>query len=584
MYYNASKERRLGGRLDPAKLARKTHKSWEQLRRHDPDVEVSDEPTEHLFVSNSSVLCGVSLEELEDIFLPFDSNAAFTVYPNKRSYSFVSFSSKENAIAAREALNGVVPTQLKISHQPFLISFIKQLPDGGSLDKPLLPADLVLLEDYITEKQEEELLNMVLSSGRAKPLKHRAVIHYGFEFDYSANAAFKPTDPIPDLIERFVDRIVDNGLVSFRPDQVTINVYEPGQGIPSHYDTHSAFEDPIVCLSMCSDVVMEFKDGANSARICPVLLKRRSLCLIKGESRYRWKHGIVNRKHDINPVTHRVTSRQLRISITLRKIRHKPCQCQFKEFCDWDREGEMAVPSDDTSAERLEQLYVNGVYESIASHFDETRFSSWAGVKRFLDSLPDYSIVYDIGCGNGKYLVREDRLCKIGCDMSRMLCEIAAAKGCMVVHADGLCLPFREGADAVLSIAVLHHMALLSRRQKLIREILRVLKVGGKACITVWSMDQSNSEYSKMRENKDCSVDVQQDRLLIHDGKNFVQQDMLVPWRIDDTDETFFRYYHVFADGEMEELLRSVGGCQIDSIEKEQGNFIAVITKLGSSD
>ncbi|PIO73928.1 methyltransferase domain protein [Teladorsagia circumcincta] len=191
---------------------------------------------------------------------------------------------------------------------------------------------------------------MILNSGRANSLKHRAVIHYGFEFDYSANAAFKPTHPIPDLVERLVDRIADDGLFNFRPDQ-------------------------------------------------------------------------------------------------------------------------------------------------------------------------------------------------IGCDMSQMLCEIAGAKGCMVVRADGLSLPFREGADAVLSIAVLHHMALLSRRQKLIREILRVLKVGGKACITVWSMDQSNSEYSKMRDNKDSNINTHHsDRLLIHDGKEFIQQDMLVPWRIDGTGETFLRY------------------------------------------
>lgn len=41
-----------------------------------------------------------------------------------------------------------------------------------------------------------------------------------------------------------------------------------------------------------------------------------------------------------------------------------------------------------------------------------------------------------------------------------------------------------------------------------------------------------------------------------------------------------FRYYHVFAEGEMEELLLSVGGCRIESVEKEQGNYVAVITKL----
>ncbi|WKX98542.1 hypothetical protein Q1695_013879 [Nippostrongylus brasiliensis] len=578
--FNPAKERPVGCRLDGGKLARKTHKSWAQLKRHDPDVVISEEPTEHLFVSNSSVLCGVTLEELEEVFLPFDSNAIFTVFPNKRSYSFVSFTTTELATTARVALNGVVPPQLKVSHQPFLISFVKHLPKGKSVGSVRHPNDLLLMNDYVSAEEEQNLLDFIFSQEQAKSLKHRAVIHYGYEFDYSINAAFKPTSPMPAIVEQLIDRLTGEKVIAFRPDQVTVNIYEAGQGIPPHFDTHSAFEDPIVSLSMCSDVVMEFKDAANSALICPVLLKRRSLCLIGGESRYRWKHGIVNRKYDINPLTNRLMRRELRVSLTLRKIRHEPCQCPFKEFCDWDRGGEMAVPSDESAAQRIEKLYVNGVYDNIASHFDETRFSSWSGVKRFLDSLPDYSLVYDIGCGNGKYLLLKDSLCKIGCDMSRMLCEIADGKGCMVVHADGLAIPFREVADAVLSIAVLHHMALLSRRQQLIKEILRVLKVGGRACITVWSMDQSNSEYAKMRENKDISTDAAQlDRLLIHDGKDFVQQDMLVPWRIDEKGETFLRYYHVFAEGEMEELLRSVGGCTIDSIEKEQGNYIATITK-----
>ncbi|VDN31526.1 unnamed protein product [Cylicostephanus goldi] len=167
--------------------------------------------------------------------------------------------------------------------------------------------------------------------------------------------------------------------------------------------------------------------------------------------------------------------------------------------------------------------------------------------------------------------------------MSQMLCNIVHEKGRMVVRADALSLPFREVADAVLSIAVLHHMATLERRQKMISEILRVLKPGGRACITVWSMDQSNSQYAKMRDNKDSvaeEVKTQScERLKVHDGKEFVQQDLLVPWRIEESDKTFMRYYHVFAEGEMEELLRSVGGCSIESIEKEQGNYIAVIKK-----
>ncbi|VDM56986.1 unnamed protein product, partial [Angiostrongylus costaricensis] len=555
--------KRLGSKINPGKLLKKAHKSWEQLKRHDPDVEISDEVTEHLLVSNSSALCGVSLEELEEIFRPFDDKASFVFFPCKRSYSFVSFSSKERASAAREALNGVAPVQLKVSHQPFVISYVKQCERTGL---PFISLVLLLQRFFYFP---------------AEPLKHRDVVHYGYKFDYSANSAFIPTNPIPEAVNRLIDRIIDDGLINFRLDQVTINVYKPGQGIPSHYDTHSAFEDTIVCLSMCSDIVMEFKDGANSSRICPVLLKRRSLCIMKGESRYRWKHGIINRRYDINPITHRVMPREFRVSITLRRIRREPCECQFKEYCDWDRGGEMGVPFDEISARRVESLYVNGVYECIASHFDETRFSSWRAVNRFMSAVPPYSVVYDVGCGNGKYLAKSDNLLKIGCDMSQMLCQIVSAKRFMVIRADALCLPFREGADAVLSIAVLHHMASLSRRQTAIREILRVLKPGGKACISVWALDQSNSEYSKMRRHKDSSLGEKQSRRLkIHDGREFIQQDLLVPWQIEHKDETYFRYYHVFAEGEIEELIRSVGGCQIDSVEKEQGNYIAVITKL----
>ena len=54
------------------------------------------------------------------------------------------------------------------------------------------------------------------------------------------------------------------------------------------------------------------------------------------------------------------------------------------------------------------------------------------------------------------------------------LCSITSKKGCQVVRSDALHLPFREGADAVICIAVLHHMSSQSRRQKLISEIVRV--------------------------------------------------------------------------------------------------------------
>ncbi|CAI4230741.1 unnamed protein product [Auanema sp. JU1783] len=582
MYFNHNKERRIGEKLTYGKLKKKIHKSVEQLQKHDPEVRVSEVPTTNLLVSNSSILCDVSPEEVEDIFSEFDSEASYVVYPNKRSYSFVTLSTIEKAVHAREELNGFVHPKLKKSHQPFVISFVENLPNEKQKREQTFPTDLVIREDFLSDELEQEIADLLLKHPKNASLKHRSVIHFEHEFDYGTNAGAKVTEPAPELIRQFAERLVKEGITTEMPDQITANIYEPGQGIPSHYDTHSAFEDPVISLSLLSDVVMEFKDGANSARIAPVLLKRKSLCVIQGESRYKWKHGIVNRNYDVDPVSNKMLKRELRISLTFRKIRHEPCQCDYKEFCDWDRKGEMGIPNSETAARKLEDNYVSEVYEKISSHFDETRHSSWKAVKKFLESLPDYSVMYDVGCGNGKYLIANDKLIKIGCDMCNGLCSIAYRKNCHVCRADGLHLPFKDNADAVISIAVLHHMSSFVRRQQLIKEILRVLKPGGRACITVWSMDQSDSEYAKMRNNKDETEVLESgtERLKIHDGKNFAQQDVLVPWIIEAQNETFLRFYHVFREGEMEELINSVDGCRLESVEKEQGNYIAIFEKL----
>lgn len=63
------------------------------------------------------------------------------------------------------------------------------------------------------------------------------------------------------------------------------------------------------------------------------------------------------------------------------QIRRKPCECDFPEFCDWDREGQMAVPKTEVQALSLEENYVANVYESIAGHFNETRHSNWKAVQ-----------------------------------------------------------------------------------------------------------------------------------------------------------------------------------------------------------
>lgn len=68
-------------------------------------------------------------------------------------------------------------------------------------------------------------------------------------------------------------------------DQLTVNEYQPGVGLSPHVDAHSAFTGPVASLTLGSACVMEF--WTREAKV-PLLLPRRSLLVMAGESRYAW--------------------------------------------------------------------------------------------------------------------------------------------------------------------------------------------------------------------------------------------------------------------------------------------------------
>ena len=68
---------------------------------------------------------------------------------------------------------------------------------------------------------------------------------------------------------------------------------------------------------------------------------------------------------------------------------------------------------------------------------------------------------------------------------------------------DNLALPFRdESFDAVLSIAVVHHFATTERRVHALKELARVLRIGGRLVISVWAMEQKHRKVNEMHVKK----------------------------------------------------------------------------------
>lgn len=155
----------------------------------------------------------------------------------------------------------------------------------------------------------------------------------------------------------------------------------------------------------------------------------------------------------------------------------------------------------------LEKAYVHQVYQQISNASDSLpdKGRAWPRVKQFLSDLEPGSLVCDVGCGNGKYLDVNPSVFEIGADRCKRLTEVAREKEHEVLMCDNLALPFRdESFDAVLSIAVVHHFATTDRRVQALRELARVLRIGGKLIISVWAMEQRH--------------------------RKFESQDVLVPW------------------------------------------------------
>ncbi len=102
------------------------------------------------------------------------------------------------------------------------------------------------------------------------------------------------------------------------------------------------------------------------------------------------------------------------------------------------------------------------IYDRIAEHFSHTRYKAWPKIEKFLQELEPGSMVFDVGCGNGKYMGVNNRLFMVGTDRSKGLLDTAREKdgNYQLFAADSLKLPVKSDIfDCFISIAVIHHFS-----------------------------------------------------------------------------------------------------------------------------
>ncbi|XP_029417751.1 alkylated DNA repair protein alkB homolog 8 isoform X2 [Nannospalax galili] len=508
------------------KFLRKQSKARHVLLKHE-GIEAVSYVTQSLVVANGGLGNGVSRKQLLLALEECGSVEALLMPPNK-PYAFVRYGTIEESRKAYAALNGKEIADDAGQKIVLYLNFVEKA-QWENVGLQALPPGVMIVEDIISSEDEKMLLESINwtedtdSQNFQKSLKHRRVKHFGYEFHYESNNVDKEKPlpgGLPDFCNSILEKWLKAGYIQHKPDQLTVNQYEPGHGIPAHIDTHSAFEDEIVSLSLGSEIVMDFKHPEGIT--VQIMLPRRSLLVMTGESRYLWTHGITPRKFDTVQASERhrsgiitsdigdltLSKRGVRTSFTFRKVRRTPCNCSYPLVCDSQRKAtppSFPFPESDKEASQLEREHVHQVYEEIAGHFSSTRHSPWPHIVDFLKALPSGSIVADVGCGNGKYLGINKELYMIGCDRSRNLVDICRERQFQAFVCDALAVPVRsESCDACISIAVIHHFATAERRVAALRELARLLRPGGKALIYVWAMEQEyrNQKSKYLRGNR----------------------------------------------------------------------------------
>ncbi|KAI0079903.1 S-adenosyl-L-methionine-dependent methyltransferase [Panus rudis PR-1116 ss-1] len=239
--------------------------------------------------------------------------------------------------------------------------------------------------------------------------------------------------------------------------------------------------------------------------------------------------------------------------------------------------------------QEYEDQHVHAVYDQIAPHFSSTRYkacrkmgfilSPWPIIAAFLASLPTGWIGFDSGTGNGKYLPlpldRPGSIWTIGMDRSRNLLQIARTAGegniiREVVWGDVLGHPWRDGAfDYAISIATIHHLSTYSRR-KLAVQASRLLQSispsHGRALIYVWAIEQDDlskrsipAETPTEQGGQDVFVPwVMTSQTRSKPKKNVEKRPSQAQPSLEADNaeaKVFNRYYHMFAQGELRQLV-----------------------------
>eukprot|EP01126_Amoeba_proteus_P010053 TRINITY_DN13897_c0_g1_i1.p1 TRINITY_DN13897_c0_g1~~TRINITY_DN13897_c0_g1_i1.p1 ORF type:complete len:233 (+),score=29.52 TRINITY_DN13897_c0_g1_i1:50-748(+) len=202
----------------------------------------------------------------------------------------------------------------------------KDEPNKVTVTKETGVPGLFLVTDLLSETEEKELLESIeKETWKPNRTKSRKIQMYGPWHDQNYVVAKSPTvTPFPQYTAWLVEKI-KNVTTEFFPElnlknshlgnekmcELFVNHYFKDSGLRFHMDHRTTYLEVILGVSLASDCHLSFQQKKQQV---PVFIPRRSLYIMTGDSRYKWKHGILP--------TNGVLGEE-RISLTFRMVNPK---------------------------------------------------------------------------------------------------------------------------------------------------------------------------------------------------------------------------------------------------------------------
>ncbi|PVU97393.1 hypothetical protein BB561_000601 [Smittium simulii] len=318
------------------------YKTFAKLENFTNKLPFSKLPRKTLVIVNLGfgAVGGADTLQIESVFLKFKGF--------ERVIMAHEFRGGDDAQIARDELHEKPCTQLNnkilfiefVNHQDF--AHLSDRVYNGSDKKLDMVPGLLYTDEFISADEEKQLLDIIghesedFDGTSWLTAQNRKIQHYKNSFDYKkkhvGDMSLVAHTEIPDLIQKLIERAKQAYGIVADIDQLTAQCYSPGTGISFHTDSHTAFNDPIIIISLLNPIVMEFRHPSTHSLV-PIDLNPRSLVLLSKDARFGWEHGIRARKSDL--IDKKIRPRTERWSLTLRSInKNVTCSCDYPALCD----------------------------------------------------------------------------------------------------------------------------------------------------------------------------------------------------------------------------------------------------------